>query len=87
MKNFPPAAAMPSIKLVHRFLDATQPVINTSSVTGQHIAVACTALATADLKTALMNLDAAIATGFAQGFETRDPAAWIAAIARPMLRY
>jgi len=87
MKNFPPAAAMPPIALVQRFLGTMLPVINTSSVTGQHIATACTALATADLKTALLNLDAAIATGFAQGFETRDPAAWIAAIARPMLRY
>lgn len=74
------------MSLVHRFIDAMLPVINTASVTGQHIAHASTSLATGDLKTALMELNSAIEAGFSQGYETRSPEAWIAAVAVPMLR-
>lgn len=87
MRNFPPAATMPRLALVHRFIHAMLPVINTTSVTGQHITIACTALASADLKTALLNLDSAVATGFAHGYETCSPEAWVAAVAAPMLRF
>ena len=86
MRNFPPHATMPRLALVHRFIDAMLPLIDTTSVTGQHLTMASTALANADLITALLNLDSAVATGFAQGYETRSPEAWIAAVAAPMLR-